>query len=278
MPGVDTIEALTAAVQAFDARPLGLQVDADAEAAVRESLDRTGLVLLGEAHGVAQMPVLVDELITWFGLGGVALEWDEDFGPWLDRWITDGVIADPEEFGMAELFWGGDGRITAGHLAVLRRWAASDLLITLMDGTSIPAPIEGESPGEYGRRFWTARDAAMADRVLAALDPVGGRLVVAGGLHTRLEPLPDDHPVAAQIGIPMGVELARQRPGLCSIDGVYGPGGFYNIGSRESSEPLPGEHQNVPRLVRKEGGDLQLLLPATREATVPHRKPPRVYW
>ena len=34
MPGVDTIEALTAAVRAFDAQPLGLEVDADAEAAV----------------------------------------------------------------------------------------------------------------------------------------------------------------------------------------------------------------------------------------------------
>ena len=32
MPGVDTIEALTAAVQAFDATPLGLQVDRDADA------------------------------------------------------------------------------------------------------------------------------------------------------------------------------------------------------------------------------------------------------
>ena len=37
MPGVDTIEALTAAVQAFDATPLGLQVDPDADAAVRQS-------------------------------------------------------------------------------------------------------------------------------------------------------------------------------------------------------------------------------------------------
>ena len=41
MPGVDTIEALTSAAQAFDATPLGLQVDPDADAAVRESLQRT---------------------------------------------------------------------------------------------------------------------------------------------------------------------------------------------------------------------------------------------
>jgi hypothetical protein len=274
MPGVDTIEALTAAVQAFDARPLGLQVDLDAEAAVRESLERTGLVLLGEAHGVAQTPVLVDELITWFGLGGIALEWDEDFGPWLDRWIAHGVIADPEEFDMAGLFWGGDGRITAGHLAALRKWAASGLLITLMDGTSIPPPVHGESAGEYERLFWTERDAGMARRVLAAPDPVGGRLVVAGGLHVRLEPLPDEHPIAAHVGIPMGAELARQRPGLCSTECVYGPGGFYNVGPRHISDPLPGEPLNAPRLVRQQGGDLQLLVPSPREATVPQRELP----
>jgi hypothetical protein len=95
VPGVDTIEALMAAVQAFDATPLGLQVDSDADAAVRQSLQRTGLVLLGEGHGIAQTPVLVEELIAWFGLGGIALEWHKDLKPWLDRWITHGVLADP---------------------------------------------------------------------------------------------------------------------------------------------------------------------------------------
>jgi hypothetical protein len=111
MPGVDTIEALTSAAQAFDATPLGLQVDPDADAAVRESLQRTGMVLLREAHGMAETPVLVDELIAWFGLDGIALEWHEDLRPWLDRWIADGVLTDP--------VWGSDlagrsGAATAG--------------------------------------------------------------------------------------------------------------------------------------------------------------------
>ena len=114
MPGVDTIEALIAAVHAFDATPLGLQVDSDADAAVRQSLRRTGLVLLGEGHGIAQTPVLVGELIAWFGLGGIALEWHEDLGPWLDRWITHGVLVDPVwGSDLAGEVWGGDGRLTA---------------------------------------------------------------------------------------------------------------------------------------------------------------------
>jgi hypothetical protein len=82
---------------------------------------RTGLVLLGEGHGIAQTPVLMEELIAWFGLGGIALEWDEDLGPWLDRWITDGVLADLDCRDLAVEVWSGDGRLTAGHLAALRR-------------------------------------------------------------------------------------------------------------------------------------------------------------
>jgi hypothetical protein len=230
VPGVDTIEALTAAMRALDATPLGLQVDSDADTAVRQSLRRTGLVLLGEGHGVAQTPMLVEELITWFGLGGVALEWHEDLRPWLDCWITHGVLADPVWGDPAAEIWSGDGRLTAGHLAALRRWAAAGLLITLMDSTPVVRPRPGESPEESGRRWWSARDAAMADRVLAAPDAPGGQLVVAGDLHTRLEMLPADDPIGAEIGVPMGMVLARRRPGLCSIDCVYGPGGFYNLG------------------------------------------------
>ena len=261
-----------AAVQAFDATPLGLQVDRDADATVRESVRRTGLVLLGEGHGIAQTPVLVEELIAWFGLGGIALEWDEDLRPWLDRWITDGVLADPRCRDPAVEVWSGDGRLTAGHLAALRRWAAAGLLITLMDGTTIVRPRPGESEEEMGRRWWSERDAAMARRVLADPEASGGRLVVAGDLHTRLEPLPASDPIGAEIGVPMGAELARRRPGLCSIDCVYGPGQFYNLGPRRSDlDGLRGHHLDTPRLIMQQGA-LLLQVPSPREATVPHRE------
>jgi hypothetical protein len=274
VPGVDTIEALTAAVQAFDATPLGLQVDSDADAAVRQSLRRTGLVLLGERHGTEQTPVLVEELIAWFGLGGIALEWHEDLRPWLDRWITHGVLADPAWGDPAVRVWGGDGRLTAGHLAAMRRWAAAGLLITLIDGTTAVRPGPGESEEEMGRRSWSERDAAMAGRVLAAPDAPGGRLVVAGNLHTRLQPLPVDDPIGAEIGVPMGSELARRRPGLCSIDCVYGPGQFYNLGPRGSDlDGLRGQHLDTPQLIMQQGA-LLLQVPSPREATVPHRELP----
>ena len=275
MPAVDTIEALTAAAEAFDTTPLGLQVDPDADAAVRESLQRTGLVLLGEAHGMAQTPVLADELIAWFGLGGIALEWDENLRSWLNRWIADGVLTDPVwGSDVAGTVWGGDGRLTAGHIAAIRRWAACGLLITLIDEKTIMTPRHGESEEEMGRRWWTERDAQMAERVLAAPNAPGGLLVVAGDVHTRLEPLPVNDPIGAQIGVPMGAELARRRPGLRSIDCVYGPGQFYNLGPRRSEvDGLRGQHLDRPRLIMQDGA-IVLLVPSPREATVPHRKLP----
>ena len=176
------------------------------------------------------------------------------------------MLSDPRwGSALAGEVWVGDGRLTAGHLAALRRWADSGLLITLMDGTRVVYPRRGESAEELERRSWTERDAAMAGRVLAAPDAVGGRLVVAGNLHTKLKPL--------AVGVPMGAQLARQRPGLRSIDFVYGPGRFYNLGPRPLEDPLPGQHVEAPRLIQQQSA-LLLVVPSPREATVPHRELP----
>ena len=174
--------------------------------------------------------------------------------------------------------WGGDGRLSAGHLVVLRRLAAAGVGVTLMDGALVLEPRRpGETAAARDRRWWSERDAAMADRVLAAPEVPGGRLVVAGSLHTRLEPLHVSDPRAAQIGVPMGVEVARRRPGLCSIECVYGTGHFYNLGLRRSVEDVRVQHlDEPPRLIMHAAdqapGQLLLLVPSPRAATVPHRE------
>ena len=260
-----------AAVQAFDATPLGLQVEPDADAAVQESLRRTGRVLLGEGHGIAQTPGACGELIAWFGQGGIALEWHEDLRPWLDRWITHGVFGRP--------CWGRPGgwgleRRRPAHRGALG-WAApvgSRRTADHPDGRNA-----GHSPATRGERGGdgsaVVERAGRGDGRPGSRRPVppGGRLVVAGDLHTRLEPLPTSDPIGAEIGVPMGVELARRRPGLCSIDCVYGPGQFYNLGPRRSDrDGLRGQRLDTPRLIMQQGALLQV--PSPREATVPHRE------
>ena len=83
------------------------------------------------------------------------------------------------------LLWAGDGRITAGHLAVLaERAAAGPVQVVLFDGT-------------IGAGWsWSDRDEAMAGRILAAALPGNRMLVVAGNAHTPTG--------RTELGVPMG--------------------------------------------------------------------------
>jgi hypothetical protein len=110
-------------------------------------------------------------------------------------------------------------------------------------------------------QLWTARDRAMAGRLAAAVTDRGVRcLAVAGNAHTRLVPGPH--------GRPMGAWLADDLPELRSVTVRYGPGRYYNMGSRA----LGSERRGVtsPRL-RLDRQDLVLDLPVSTEAVVPHR-------
>jgi hypothetical protein len=65
-----------------------------------------------------------------FGLSGLALEWPEDLAS------VAGAFPAGEKLADHPLLWFGDGRITAGHLAIWReRAAAGPLSLTLFDGT-----------------------------------------------------------------------------------------------------------------------------------------------
>ena len=64
-----------------------------------------------------------------FGLTSLALEWPEDLTPIIRAFLASGTLA------AHPWLWGGDGRITAGHLAVLAsRAAAGPLELILFDG------------------------------------------------------------------------------------------------------------------------------------------------
>jgi hypothetical protein len=169
---------------------------------------------------VAENPLVIHSLMQVFGLTGLALEWHEDLAPVTEAFLAGGPLADNP------LLWFGDGRITAGHLAVLReRAAAGPLTLTLFDGTMDP----GWS--------WSERDEPMASRILAA--PATGTLVVAGNAHTPT--------TRTDLGMPLGAHLARQRPGMQEIRISYGSGQCYNI------EPLRGHQRLCPQCHRAVG-------------------------
>ncbi len=106
----------------------GLVIEPAALAAARRSLDSSGLLLLGEMHGVRENPLLIRALMQAFGLTSLALEWPDDLAPVIQAFLAGETLADHP------WLWGGDGRITAGHLAVLaERAAAGPLKVILFE-------------------------------------------------------------------------------------------------------------------------------------------------
>jgi len=224
-----------------------MMIEPSALAAARRSLEDSGLLLLGEVHGVRENPLIIRSLMQVFGLTALALEWPDDLAPVIGAFLAEGKLPDHP------LLWPGDGRITAGHLAVLReRDAAGPLDLALFDG------ITGAD------WTWSQRDEAMAGRILAAAQPDAGMLAVAGNAHTPTSPVP--------LGIPLGACLARQRPGVREIRIRYGSGSYYNGGPRQ----FPRRTIIWPSQIRLhcQHGALILDLPTAGEASVPHRPIP----
>jgi hypothetical protein len=247
VPCVASLEELDGAAADFAVTDLSLAIEPPALAAARRSLEESGFLLLGEVHGVRENPLVVRSLMQAFGLTGLALEWPEDLAPVAEVFLAGGRLAEHP------LLWFGDGRITAGHLAVLReRAAAGPLTLTLFDGTM-----------DAGRS-WSQHDEAMARRILASPAADTSTLVVAGNAHTPT--------TRTGLGMPLGAHLARQRPGLREIRISYSSGRYYNIEPRRFRRRIaPGRRQ--VRLCQRRGS-LVLDLPAAREAVVPQRPLP----
>jgi hypothetical protein len=223
------MDDLLRAIAEFEVEDLHLPADPDALAVARQSLAESGLLLVGEIHGVRENPLVIRALARLLELEAIALEWSEE----LTGFLRDGLPVDHP------LWWFGDGRVTAGHFAVLRE--AGPLTVTLFDGTM----RAGDD--------WSARDAAMADRIPGLAAPT---LVVAGNAHTPLAPTAH--------GVPMGAVVAKARPGVRAVQVRYGRGRFYNNGSHAV------EGEAGPAGLRLDREDLVLVLPEFHEATVPH--------
>jgi hypothetical protein len=250
---VSSAAALQQAVSGFAITGPDLVIEPAARAAAHRSLAESGLLLLGEVHGVRENPLLIRALMQAFGLASLALEWPEELAPVIAGLLAGRGLANEGQPGsdLADPWelWTGDGRITAGHLAVLaERTAAGPLELILFDG-----PVDADWT-------WSRRDAAMARRVLAA-SPAGTRtLAVAGSAHTVTHD--------TELGTPMGACLARERPGVTEIRISYGGGSFYNCEPRRFGGEVT--EQRRVTLAQRDGA-LVLDLPWATEAVVPHR-------
>jgi hypothetical protein len=198
------LDRLYKAIAEFAVTDVDFDIEPASRTAIRRSLDESGLLLLGEMHGVRENPLLIRALMQEFDLNSLALEWFDGLGSALVDFLAQGVLTDHDQI------WWGDGRITAGHLAMLsKRAVAGSLNLILFNG------IAGADLS------WSDRDEAMARRILAASSPGSRTLAVAGNAHTPTSP--------TELGVPLGAHLARQRPGVRDILISYRGGRFYNF-------------------------------------------------
>ena len=242
MPAVQSISEFRAAVDSFAVASPGLTAEPPALAAARRSLDTAGLVLLGEVHGVRQNPLLIFDLVQLLDINVLGLEWPSELEQTLAEYVRHGQLADHP------LLWVGDGRVTAGHFAVLRDLARRpDMRFVLFAGSSYPA-----------RSTWSDIDAAMSERVLRATEPSDRALVVAGNAHTTRQ--------QTRSGTPLGAHLAGRRPGLADIAIRYGAGRFFNFAERQFAANTAAD--GPPQLLLADG-ELALQLPRADPAVVP---------
>jgi hypothetical protein len=67
MPRIASLEALQRAAAGFDIGDLELMIEPSAGEAARRSLDQSGLLLLGEVHGVRENPLIIHAAWRWSG-------------------------------------------------------------------------------------------------------------------------------------------------------------------------------------------------------------------
>lgn len=160
---------------------------AQALAVAAASLDRTGLFLLGEAHGVAQTPRAILGLLSRLGVRALAFEWAHDeLDDVVQPVLSTGAVASDALWALppsAEVF-SGDGRFTAGHVRLLECSSGWLERIVLLDRV-----------GSEG----SERELGMARRLLAGRRRDSPMLAVLGAAHVVREPVDELEPVGLLI-------------------------------------------------------------------------------
>jgi len=172
-------EAFAAAVDTYRFGELDLE-PGDLELAAA-TLAESGLLLVGEPHGLRETPGALHALAVALGTRALAFEWShEEMEAPLQAFVRNGTFELERLWALppsAELFCG-DGRITAGHFALLRRLREEGRLEQVIAFDRLdPEPVPE----------WQVRDRELAERLLREWDRRLPLIAVAGAFHARLD-------------------------------------------------------------------------------------------
>jgi len=230
-----------------------VELDADFNEADTQSIvadiKASNLFLLGEMHGVRENIDVIYTFFKKFGFRKLALEWTPSQRETLVQFIKTGVI-DFESIKDSP-----DGRITAGHFALIRQLHQEGLLDDVICFDQI------------GEQDWNHRDAMMAESILkqVAKTPT---LVVAGNLHTSVNPLHlDDEEDELH---PMGELVRKALPTVPTGSIKYLAGEFYNLGVKKFDVESVVAIATRPTCARVEDGRYVFTIPLAHTAIVPN--------
>ncbi len=211
-------------------------------------IDRAKLFLLGETHGVMENAAIIYTLFKKFGFKNLALEWDPAWRTAAERFLN-GETLDFESIQGSP-----DGRITAGHFALLKKLKDEGLLEKLICFDSST------------NADWNARDKGMAQHILENFNDLP-TLVVAGRLHTLTESFTLEDESESH---PMGELLKQTVPNLPTGKIEYLSGAFHNYGTQQFDETTEDPESQIAQFFKHEDGLYIFELPKAQAATVPN--------
>lgn len=193
------------------------------------SLAAAGLLLVGEPHGVRETPSVLYALATALGTRAIALEWShEEMAEPLQAFMRAGSF-DFERmwtFPASAEFFCGDGRIAAGHFALLQRLRREGRLDQVIAFDRLDSDAVPDDPRSHAQ----VRERDLAARLTAEWDRRLPLLVLTGAFHAQLH---------APEGEPMAAHLARELGGLQPAMLEYGSGNCWSRGLHDASGPMP---------------------------------------
>lgn len=214
------------------------------------NLDENRLFILGETHGVKENIDIIYTLFKKFGFRKLALEWMPELKKVVEQYLESG------ELDFSTIQDSPDGRITAGHFALLKNLKSEGLLEELICFDTV-----------FGDGNWNTRDKTMAQNILNHISEIP-TLVVAGNLHAKTEAITLKNIAGEQH--PMGENLKKEIPDIASGKIEYLSGQYHNYGTKEFSTSPNKDNSGNSKFYQNEDGLYIFELPEAHIALVPN--------
>lgn len=242
--------AFVEAIKHIEISEIDTEFDEKSMQSLIAELGEAKLLLLGETHGVKENVDIIYTLFKKFGFKKLALEWDKKLKEEVEKFLQTG------ELDFEAIKNSPDGRITAGHFALLKKLKDEGLLEALVC-----------FDGETSTADWDTRDRNMAQNIMANLAD-GTTLVVAGNLHTQIEPINFGDEKGEHH--PMGENIKKQIPNVPSGKIKYLTGQFHNYGTKDFRKKPEGVELPKARFYKSNDGVYTFELPEAHGAVVPN--------